>query len=375
MTKLYTTIILCLLALSIQAQTTASGTITHDGGPRTYSLTIPTSYTGNAPLPLVLNLHGIGTDGSIQRGYSQFDPVAEANDFFVVYPNGLDLQWDSGFGTGVDDVGFLSDLIDTLSMAYNIDPNRVYSTGMSNGGFQSYQLACELSDKIAAIASVTGALPVVVNLGCNPTHPMPVMQIHGTADGTVLYLGQWPNYFGALAGVEEWVAKNNCNPTPDITNVPDINTADNCTASRYYYTGCDGGAEVELYRVDGGGHTWPGTPIVIGVTNQDFSASEVIWEFFNRFTLDGLSTAVSSVEDQFSVHLMPNPIADYLNINWTDETVQHISILNVAGKTVYQIRPQNDETLNISTTDWTPGLYFIQLKTNKGIVSKKVIKQ
>lgn len=375
MTKLHTTIILCLLALSIQAQTTASGTITHDGGPRTYSLTIPTSYTGNAPLPLVLNLHGLGFDGLVQRGYSQFDPVAEANDFFVLYPDGLNLQWDSGFGTGVDDVGFLSDLIDTLSIAYNIDQNRVYSTGMSNGGFQSYQLACELSDKIAAIASVTGALPVVVNLGCNPTHPTPVMQIHGTADATVLYLGQWPNYFGALAGVEEWVAKNNCNPTPTITNVPDINMADNCTASRYYYNGCDGGAEVELYRVDGGEHTWPGTPLIIGVTNQDFSASEVIWEFFNRFTLNGLSTAVSSVEDQFSVRLMPNPIADYLNINWTDETVQHISILNVAGKTIYQTRPQNDETLNISTTDWTPGIYFIQLKTNKGIVSKKVVKQ
>ncbi len=376
MNKIYLTVLLLIALSTAYTQTIETGFIVHDGFDREYSLTIPSEYSGNEALPLVLNLHGLGTDGPIQRGYSQFDPVAEANTFFVVYPDGIDEQWDSGFGTGVDDVGFLTNLIDSLAANYNIDMNRVYSTGMSNGGFQSYQLACEISEKIAAIASVTGAYLVTLDLGCNPVHPMPVMEIHGTNDVTVPYTGNFPTYYGALEGVEQWVMRNNCDPTPIITDVPDTNTTDGCTASRYYYGGCDNGADVELYRIDGGGHSWPGSPIPWDVTNYDMNASEVIWEFFNRFTLNGLTTSISSFDNMLELQFAPNPFDSELRVNWETEKMEEISVINLTGQLVYYKTIESQEKeLTINSNDWSSGIYMIQVKAEGQTYAYKIIKQ
>ncbi|MBK9457533.1 MAG: hypothetical protein IPO24_19130 [Bacteroidetes bacterium] len=121
-------------------------------------------------------------------------------------------------GTGVDDVAFLSALIDSLDAEYNIDLNRVYSTGMSNGGFMSHALACELSNRIAAIASVTGSIDKDRMPFCDPQHNTPVMQIHGTADETVPYDGNF-EFLPVDSVVSYWVKQNHCDATPEFTEV------------------------------------------------------------------------------------------------------------------------------------------------------------
>src|SRR5690606_1227667 len=158
-------------------------------------LYIPASYDGTESVPLLFNLHGYTSNNVQQEVYADFRPIADTANFIIVHPNGtLDLggnrYWNAfNVPGGVDDVGFLSTLIDEISQSYTIDMNRVYSTGMSNGGFMSYELACALGYRITAVASVTGAMPKNRPSTCNPPHPVPAMQIHGTADPTVPYNG------------------------------------------------------------------------------------------------------------------------------------------------------------------------------------------
>jgi polyhydroxybutyrate depolymerase len=277
-----------LLVSAGLAQTSFSGSFQHNGIMRTYSVYVPAIYSPATPVPLLFNLHGYGSNNIEQEFYADFRPVADTAGFIIVHPNGtLDGQnkrfWNTFGSSAVDDIGFLSALIDTISESYNINPNRIYSTGMSNGGFMSYDLACALSNRIAAIASVTGSMTYARFISCNASHPMPVMEIHGTADGTVPYAGNV--LFAPIDSlVNYWARFNNCALTPAIAQVPDINTTDGSTAEHYVYDHGDFGSKVELFKIIGGGHTWPGAPLTIGVTNRDFKASTEIWRFLSRYT-------------------------------------------------------------------------------------------
>ncbi|MEL6972721.1 MAG: PHB depolymerase family esterase, partial [Bacteroidota bacterium] len=158
----------CLMLVpNSYGQQIINSSIQFDDLERTYLLYVPPSYTGDESVPLVLNFHGYTSNSGEQFFYSDFRAVADLNNFLVVHPQGTqdsegNTHWNVGWGgSTVDDVGFTAALIDSLAAEYNINPERIYSTGMSNGGFMSYQLACELSDRIAAIASVTGTM----NLG------------------------------------------------------------------------------------------------------------------------------------------------------------------------------------------------------------------
>lgn len=203
------------------------------------------------------------------------DIISDANGFIVCYPNGIDNSWNVGwsFGSNADDVGFLLALVDSLALEFSINYDRFYSCGMSNGGFMSYKLACEASDKIAAIASVTGSIVPSELKSCVPIRMMPVMQIHGTADPTVSYNGSVIN-----APIDDiisfWSKRNGCNLMSETIQIEDINTLDQCTAERIQYTDCDEGTEVVLYKIEDGGHTWPYGTVTIGVTNRDFNGSQ-----------------------------------------------------------------------------------------------------
>ena len=183
-------IITTLLFLNISySQQTINGSITHGGLTRTYILYVPASYSAGTPAPLVFNFHGYTSNATEQMFYGDFRPIADTAGFLLIHPMGtLDGSgqpyWNSGWGGTVDDIGFTSALIDSLSLTYSINQDRVFSTGMSNGGFMSYTLACELSDRIAAIASVTGAMNLNQSSTCNASHQMPVMEIHGTSYAT-----------------------------------------------------------------------------------------------------------------------------------------------------------------------------------------------
>ena len=247
--------------LSLSQQITED-TIFHDGINRSYILYVPDSYSADQPASLVLNLHGYGMNAGEQMIYSNFYPIADDKGFILVHPQGTQdvvgsQFWNSGSGgqeSNIDDVGFLSNLIDTLSDQYNID--RVYSTGMSNGGFMSYRLACDLSHKIAAIASVTGSMTDFQLNACIPNQAVPTMQIHGTTDLVVPYEG---NSMMGVVAIEDvvsyWVSVNQCETDPIITDVPDINMFDLCQAEHYVYENGVNGNSVEFYKIINGGHT------------------------------------------------------------------------------------------------------------------------
>ena len=265
------------------SQQTISDSIFHDGGYRSYILYVPAVHSQGQAAPLVLNFHGYTNNAQAQMVYGDFRSIADTAGFLVVHPMGtLDDQnqpyWNAGWGGTVDDVSFTEALIDSISAAYSINQQRVYSTGMSNGGFFSYYLACELGNRIAAIASVTGSMNAYQNLTCTPDHPTPVMQIHGTADAVVPYAGN-TTMMPIDDVVDYWVSENNCDATPDFNDVPNTNITDGCTAEHYVYDNGTNGTSVELYKVLLGQHTWPGAPVVVGTTNYDFDASTEIWRF------------------------------------------------------------------------------------------------
>jgi polyhydroxybutyrate depolymerase len=331
----------CLLLLLVligglsgaRAQTTLIDSIIVDGIYRSYRLYIPASFNA-ATRPLVLNMHGLGSNAIEQQYYGNFMPIADTVGFYVVMPQGTSINgttyWNVGFpGSGnVDDVKFLSVLIDTLARRYPIDITRVYATGMSNGGYMAHLLGIRLNNKIAAIASVAGSIVPSVYAGANPGRAVPAMQVHGTADPTVPYPG-----FAYGVSVDSivafWLRNDGCNPIPVQTSVPNTNTADGCTAEHFVWSGGMAGSTLELLRINGGGHSWPGSPAVLGVTNQDFSASAEIWRFFSQYQLS-TPTAVGTTTSPAFFHLMPNPARNMLQIDAKGQGV--ITIYDQAGR-------------------------------------------
>ncbi len=379
----FSIVLLFFIIIKINAQD-IGGSLEHDGATRNYTLHIPPGYSPGMSLPLVINMHGLGSSASQQAFYTTFNFVADTANFLVVYPQGLEAtlngqtatHWNADFGTGVDDVGFINKLIDVIYTEYNIDLERVYSTGMSNGGFMSYLLACQLSDRITAIASVTGAMPFPTSQNCVANRAVPVMQIHGTNDLTVPISGS-PGFYPPISQtVDWWVDHNNCNMTPTETTVPDNDPSDGATAMFQHYTGGDENSEVIYYIIENGGHTWPGAFSVgsLGVTCQDFRASVRIWEFFlkHKHPNPAAGTIVSTKDIEVeNIQISPNPFSDFIEISNVKEG-SNILIKDISGKTIYNKTSYDGQP--VSTKHFLPGVYFIIIKQNDSYITKKVVK-
>ncbi|MFM7156026.1 MAG: PHB depolymerase family esterase [Bacteroidota bacterium] len=371
-----------LLANTIFAQNTITGTIQSGGLTREYLLYVPASYTGSTAVPLVFNLHGYTSNNTEQLFYADFRPIADTANFIIALPNGTkDAQgnrfWNTFLGNStVDDVGFIRDLLNSLQGTYNIDSNRVYSTGMSNGGFMSYSLACELGDRITAIASVTGTMIQSKLDACNPVRPVPVMQIHGTADNTVPFNGSPASTFVSIPVlVDTWADFNNCNPVPDITQIPNVSTTDGCTAERQLFSGGDQGSTVEFYKVTGGGHTWPGAAFTIGITSQDFSASKEIWRFFSKYRLNQSSGASSPTSLAAAWSVAPNPVLDLLILRSADQRpVNRIQIFDAVGRLQQTLFPGNTGQIEIETAHWSAGVFTVMIEQETGVTPLKVVR-
>jgi polyhydroxybutyrate depolymerase len=349
------------------SQTTVIDSIMSDGIYRNYRLYIPAAYNGSTAYPLILNLHGYTSNALAQQQYTVFGPIADTAHFLMVYPNGTTYMgqpyWNS-FGSGANDIQFLSDLIDSLSADYNIDGNRVYSCGMSNGGYMSYTLACALNNKIAAVASVTGSMSTYTKATCSPGRPVPVMQISGTADATVPYTGTSTSLH-IDSVMKYWRVNNNCNPSAIFTNVPDINTSDGCTAQHYVYNGGTGGSSVELYKIIGGGHTWPYT-YPVGVTNQDFKASEKIWLFFRKYKLNQL-VGIEKAEKEINISIFPNPAVDLLSVEGGN--ISEILITDLNGKELIW-----SSKIQLDISNLAGGIYFVHIISENKKVIRKLVK-
>lgn len=262
------------------------GVLTVGGVQRTYVLHLPPG----PPNGLVLNLHGAGMTGNQQADLTGYNSVADRYGFVVAYPDGIDTTWADGRGAslpdrqGVDDVGFLSTLIDQLSRAYAIPPGHVFVTGMSAGGFMANRLVCERADLVIAIAPVSGTLGS--GFPCSPSRPVSVMAVHGTADPVVPFDGGVMNGRGGTSDIlsapalaERWRELDGC-PGPLVADPAVSGEIQQLTAA-----GCAGNTEVTLVRINGGGHTWPAGRFalpadVVGPTSFAIDASAATAQFF-----------------------------------------------------------------------------------------------
>jgi polyhydroxybutyrate depolymerase len=261
-------------------------TVPAGGRERVVHVHVPASYSPGKPIPVVLNFHGFSSNAGQEDLLSGMSRKADEVGFVAVHPEGIGAtqSWNAGAccgeaaQTGVDDVDLVSKIIDQLESRLCVDTRRVFATGMSNGGFLSHRLACELSSRIAAVAPVAGVLGIPT---CNPSRPMSVLQFHGRLDPLVPYDGSMSMGFpGVEPTMADWAKRSGCSATPrESYRRGEVHCAT--------YDGCGAGAEVSLCTVDGGGHTWPGgLPVPsLGHTTTDIRATDAMWEFFQRHPL------------------------------------------------------------------------------------------
>ena len=366
-------IVLFALPFFSYSQQTINGTITHDNLQRDYIMYVPASYNSANPVPLVFCFHGYSSNANVNFNYTNFKGIADTAGFIVVHPQGTLLQgvthWNVGgwtLGSTVDDVGFTNALIDSISSNFSINPDRIYSTGMSNGGYMSFLLACQLSNRFAAVASVTGSMTPQTYNACNPQHPTPILQIHGTADGTVPYGGN-PSWTKSIDEVlQYWSSFNNCNPTPTTTNMPDLNAFDGSTVDYIIYSGGDNGTTAEHFKVNGGDHDWPGA-----FGNMDINASIEVWKFFSKYDINGAISSSSIVSEQHSFKLYPSPTTNFLTIESNFNTNIAYQLLSIEGKLISNgIIDSGIKQIDVSTLPPSSYLLKIGNSTKKFIVSK-----
>tara|TARA_Y100000385_G_scaffold291088_1_gene367142 strand:+ start:2388 stop:3530 length:1143 start_codon:yes stop_codon:yes gene_type:complete len=349
-------------------QQTINATIMHGGLQREYILYVPANYTGSDAVPILFNFHGYTSNASQQMVYGDFRAIADTAGFIIVHPEGtVDNTGATHFNVGwltsnVDDVGFTLAMIDSLSSAYNIDQERIYSTGMSNGGFMSFLLACELSDRIAAVGSVTGSMTLQSLPTCNPLHPVPVVQIHGTSDGTVIYTGT--QFSEPVTDVIQfWADFNNCDPTATVENIPNTSTNDGSTVEKFTHTNGDNCADVVHFKVTGGSHTWAGAVFPSPGTNYDIDASTEVWNFLSQYTINGRVDCLSADLDNTSstpeLVVFPNPTSTHFSVEDLNEKTD-FELISVLGEVV--LTGSLSATANeISVSHLNKGVYFLKI--------------
>jgi polyhydroxybutyrate depolymerase len=277
-------------------------TIEVDGMERSYFVHFPPGYKGKEKLPLVIALHGGGKgDGEkVAKNYG-FNAKDQRHRFIAVYPNGVDAYWRDGRGythrgdsdATVDDVAFISALIDHFIHTKGADPKRVYVTGVSNGGMMTLRLGCEIAPKLAAIAPVISSIPKNIFEQCEPGASLPVLIMNGTEDPLMPWEGGHVHLFRKKMGevvstnetVKFWVKHNQCGPRAKTTQLPDRDRRDQSTVEVSRFSNRRTGVEVVLYKIIGGGHNLPGSdtperPRLTGNKNNDIDGAQEILRFF-----------------------------------------------------------------------------------------------
>lgn len=266
------------------------------GYTRSYLLNLPPNYNDSSNFSLVIALHGFsGSASQMEQDYKLTSKSNSAR-FVIVYPEGVPSDGRFGFRTwnagtccdfamqhNIDDVEFIRQLIQKLTATYKINPKKIYATGMSNGALMTYRLACELSQQLAAIAPVSGTM--LTTQPCRPVRPVPVLHIHSALDTKIPYDGGYGlanYYFPPVDSVlQVWAGIDGCNPVSQVVT----------NASLYIqtqYINCSGGSTIQRYLTKDGGHSWPGglpARPSADAPSAAFDATDLIWDFFQRYTL------------------------------------------------------------------------------------------
>jgi len=380
----------------IKAQQTLNETMLHGGIIREYIVYVPASYDGESPVPLMFNFHGWTQSAHIQMNLiGDMRAIADTAGFILVYPQGSLFQgsthWNVGSwtaGSTADDIGFTEAMIDTIATNYNVNINRIYSCGYSNGGFFSYELACQLSNRIAAIGSVAGSMSTETYSNGNPSHPTPIVEIHGTNDPIITYSGSSPAGYNSVTDVLSfWINYNNTDSSPIVTTMPDLNSADRSTVEYQSYKNGDSGTMVEHYKVIGGGHVWPNINGDPANVNVDISASDVIWNFVSNYDINGIIIPSGVVDlskpiiDNFELaQNYPNPFNPSTTIKYgiPEESNIKLEIFNMLGQSV-RILVKGNKSAGFYETTWNAenlpsGTYLIRISA-EGLSSKKSFTQ
>jgi len=346
------------------AQGYISETIQYNGLTRAYSIYVPASYDGTTNFPLLFNFHGGNGVIANWRITADMRPIADTADFILVYPqarpdpsDGNSLNWLPKTAGTFNDVPFVSALIDSITSDYQIDQNRIYACGYSLGGEFSYELACKLNSKIAAIGAVARTMQANPNSYCSPVHPTGILTILGTNDLTSPYngltFGGIEYYISAAATHSYWATHNNCDTSATMSTVSP-------SVERYTWSTASGCSYVEELKVIGGGHDWPGS-----FGNMTIDASEEIWQFVSSYDINGLIGCAptslneySSTQENYRVY--PNPVNSELTIELEIAEEKEFRIYSTIGELVSSGRlNSNINTINLSSLP--PNVYVLNI--------------
>ena len=259
---------------------------------REYYVSLPKDTS--KPVPIIINFHCFLSHAMDQQGFSQMDNYAHQNGIGVIYPEGIKRSWNVGKAILNDenDIGFVNALIDSVSLKYNIDSNRIYACGFSNGGTFSYELICGLSNKIAAFGSVGGNFSINENRLCNIDREIPLIHIHGTRDRLQKYNHSDGDFLSTIESVNYWANYNQFD-IKVVENIEDFHKKDGTTVEKHTYSKNNSNTQVIHFKVVKGGHLWLGSPIAdwltlrlfLGRNNHEINSSKEIVDFFLKYKL------------------------------------------------------------------------------------------
>ena len=345
----------------------------HHGIDRDYIYYEPEGLEENSPLVFVM--HGYSGDAENIRNYSNMNDIADEYGFAVCYPRGtLDDSgnrfWNVGYdfhpNETVDDVDFLKELASFLQTSNSLSIDKIFATGMSNGGEMCYMLACQASDTFSAVVSVAGMMLQNIVNNCNPTNLISLFEIHGVDDNVNLYNGDptssggWGVYPSIPVTIDYWAELNNCTEF-STEDLPNINTTDGSYVISEKNFGAENNNEVWLYKVYGGGHDWPGSQ----GSNMDIDASLEAWLFFDHVMNNNLGV---NYNEDINYFVYPNPAKDSFSISSSAETIS-FAIYNILGDKVLE----GDNKINIDITSLSSGVYFVNIANNNSKSVKKLI--
>lgn len=371
--KLFVAAILMVFMFGVVLAEDIEGGFMHDGTHRTYLLHIPPLYNGEDSIPLVINLHGGGGTAGQQATVTQMNAKADSDTFLVVYPNGTILPttgytgWNAGecWGTNVDDVGFISALIDTVVANYNVDTLRIYTTGFSLGGMMTHRLTCELAEKIAATAPIAGGLFLNDWNDCQPKRLIPIMYFHARDDPNAPYDGgRWFKdcYWTPVDSfMEHWAVKLGCDIGPDTFY-------NDSGALRQRWSRTDDSCEVILWTTEDGEHSWPGS--FLG--SKAISANDEMWEFFMAHPIPVEEPGIQEPSSApfFSLDpASPTIFTQSAVIHFSLDQSQHVTLklFDILGREIVTLldRPlgSGQHEVVIDTGGLSAGVYFYRLIT------------
>ena len=352
-------------------------TFEHDGLNRSYLYYEPANLNEN--MPLVFVMHGYTGDANSMRNYSEMNQIADQYGFAVCYPRGTfdsdgNRFWNVGYAfhenETVNDVSFLSELAEYLQITHNLNPNYTFATGFSNGGEMCYMLACQAYNTFKAVAPVAGMIMQDILDECDESTPIPLFEIHGSQDNVTPLSGDpnnndgWGAYPSISSTINYFAEKNECTSNNTQT-LPNIDNSDGSVVNSTKYLNGINNNEVWYYEVVGGGHDWPGA-----WGNMDINAGEEAWLFFQNQIDNTLS--LQNFEDlKNTIRIFPNPTSNVIYLETINPLeLKEISIYNTLGINL-NIEPTNGI---IELTNLDKGVYLLSIKTSKGTITKKVIK-